>query len=164
MDIKVTEIDWAVMEKALTQAKEGRLHILDCMDKDTASSLSGLSAREELHEFAPRMETLLVKPDRIRDIIGPGGKVIRAIQETTGAKIDVEDSGQVTVFGLDGASVAQAMAMVDELTQEAEIGRKPSARGRTASSAGSRSWRRRTIRLRCSSISARSTSITEASA
>jgi polyribonucleotide nucleotidyltransferase len=123
MDIKVTEIDWDIMEKALAQAREGRLHILDCMDKDTASSLSGLAAREELHEFAPRMETLLVKPDRIRDIIGPGGKVIRAIQETTGAKIDVEDSGQVTVFGPDGASVAQAMAMVDELTQEAEIGR-----------------------------------------
>jgi polyribonucleotide nucleotidyltransferase len=123
MDIKVTEIDWDIMEKALAQAKEGRLHILDCMDKDTASSLSGLAARQELHEFAPRMETLLVKPDRIRDIIGPGGKVIRAIQETTGAKIDVEDSGQVTVFGPDGAAVAQAMAMVDELTQEAEIGR-----------------------------------------
>jgi polyribonucleotide nucleotidyltransferase len=123
MDIKVTEIDWDIMEKALAQAREGRLHILDCMDKDTADSLSGLSARTELHEFAPRMETLLVKPDRIRDIIGPGGKVIRAIQETTGAKIDVADSGQVTVFGPDGASVAQAMAMVDELTQEAEIGR-----------------------------------------
>jgi polyribonucleotide nucleotidyltransferase len=123
MDIKVTEIDWNIMEKALAQAKEGRLHILDCMDKDTATSLPGLAAREELHEFAPRMETLLVKPDRIRDIFGPGGKVIRAIQETTGAKIDVEDSGQVTVFGPDGAAVAQAMAMVDELTQEAEIGR-----------------------------------------
>jgi polyribonucleotide nucleotidyltransferase len=123
MDIKVTEIDWDIMEKALAQAKDGRLHILDCMDKDTASSLSGLSAREELHEFAPRMETLIVKPDRIRDIIGPGGKVIRAIQETTGAKIDVDDSGRVTVFGPDGAAVRQAMAMVDELTQEAEIGR-----------------------------------------
>ena len=123
MDIKVTEIDWAIMEKALGQAKQGRLHILDCMDKDTADELHGLGSREELHEFAPRMETLQVKPDRIRDIIGPGGKVIRAIQETTGAKIDVEDSGSVSVFGPDGASVAQAMAMVEELTQEAEIGR-----------------------------------------
>jgi polyribonucleotide nucleotidyltransferase len=123
MDIKVTEIDWDVMEKALAQAKAGRLHILDCMDKDTSSELSGLKAREELHAFAPRMEALQVKPDRIRDIIGPGGKVIRAIQETTGAKIDVEDSGRVTVFGPDNASVEQAMAMVNELTQEAEIGR-----------------------------------------
>ena len=123
MDIKVTEIDWDIMEKALGQAKQGRLHILDCMDKDTASELNGLNSRDDLHEFAPRMETLQVKPDRIRDIIGPGGKVIRAIQETTGAKIDVEDSGSVSVFGPDGASVAQAMAMVEELTQEAEIGR-----------------------------------------
>ncbi len=123
MDIKVTEIDWDIMEKALGQAKQGRLHILDCMDKDTASDLGGLNSREELHEFAPRMETLQIKPDRIRDIIGPGGKVIRAIQETTGAKIDVDDSGSVSVFGPDGASVAQAMAMVTELTQEAEIGR-----------------------------------------
>ncbi len=123
MDIKVTEIDWDVMEKALTQAKEGRLHILGCMDKDTSGELFGLKARKELHDFAPRMETLQVKPDRIRDIIGPGGKVIRAIQETTGAKIDVDDSGRVTVFGPDGAAVAQAMAMVNELTQEAEIGR-----------------------------------------
>jgi polyribonucleotide nucleotidyltransferase len=123
MDIKVTEIDWDVMEKALAQAKQGRLHILDCMQKDTASELGDLTARQELHDFAPRMETMMVKPDRIRDIIGPGGKVIRAIQETTGAKIDVEDSGKVSVFGPDGASVEQAMAMVGELTQEAEIGR-----------------------------------------
>jgi polyribonucleotide nucleotidyltransferase len=123
MDIKVKEIDWDIMEKALAQAREGRLHILDCMDKDTQEHLGGLSHREELHDFAPRLETLQVKPDRIRDIIGPGGKVIRAIQETTGAKIDVEDSGKVSVFGPDGASVEQALAMVNELTQEAEIGR-----------------------------------------
>ncbi len=123
MDIKVTEIDWNVMEKALAQARQGRLHILDCMRKETAEQLPDLLPREALHDFAPRMETMLVKPDRIRDIIGPGGKVIRAIQETTGAKIDVEDSGKVSVFGPDGASVQQAMAMVNELTQEAEIGR-----------------------------------------
>jgi len=123
MDIKVTEVDWDIMEKALAQAREGRLHILDCMEQDTQDSLGGLSARQELHEFAPRMETIAIKPDRIRDIIGPGGKVIRAIQETTGAKIDVDDSGRVSVFGPDGASVEQAMAMVTELTQEAEIGR-----------------------------------------
>ena len=122
MDIKVQQIDWDVMEKALAQARAGRLHILDCMDKDTPD-LQGLRPRTELHAFAPRMETLQIKPDRIRDIIGPGGKVIRAIQETTGAKIDVADSGKVTVFGPDSASVTQAMSMVNELTQEAEIGR-----------------------------------------
>jgi polyribonucleotide nucleotidyltransferase len=123
MDIKVKEIDWAVLEKALAQAREGRLHILDCMRKETAAELDGLKPREELHEFAPRLEVLFIKPDRIRDVIGPGGKVIRAIQETTGCKVDVEDSGRVSVFGPDSASVTQAVAMVDELTQEAEIGK-----------------------------------------
>ena len=123
MDIKVTQIDWDILENALAQARDGRLHILDCMKKETESELGGLLPRTELHEFAPRLEVLSIKPDRIRDIIGPGGKVIRAIQETTGAKIDVEDSGRVSVFGPDSASVEQALAMVQELTQEAEIGK-----------------------------------------
>ncbi len=122
MDIKVKEINWDILEKALTQAREGRLHILDCMRKDTEEKLHGLQPRAELHEFAPRLEVLFIKPDRIRDIIGPGGKVIRAIQETTGAKIDVDDSGRVAVFGPDADSVKVALSMVDELTQEAEIG------------------------------------------
>jgi polyribonucleotide nucleotidyltransferase len=123
MDIKVKEIDWAVLEKALAQARAGRLHILDCMDKETAAELHGLKPRSELHEYAPRLEVLFIKPDRIRDVIGPGGKVIRAIQETTGSKVDVEDTGRVSVFGPDAKAVAQAVAMVEELTQEAEIGR-----------------------------------------
>jgi polyribonucleotide nucleotidyltransferase len=122
MDIKVTQIDWDILETALAQARDGRLHILECMDKETTSELHGLQPRAELHEFAPRLEVLFVKPDRIRDIIGPGGKVIRAIQETTGAKIDVEDSGRVSVFGPDSSAVKLALAMVGELTQEAEIG------------------------------------------
>ena len=122
MDIKVTQIDWDILETALAQARDGRLHILNCMDDETKSDLNGLQPREELHEFAPRLEVLFVKPDRIRDIIGPGGKVIRAIQETTGAKIDVEDSGRVSVFGPDTAAVNLALSMVGELTQEAEIG------------------------------------------
>ena len=123
MDIKVTEIDWKVLEAALAQAREGRLHILDCMDSETREELNGLQPREQLHQFAPRLEVLSVKPDRIRDIIGPGGKVIRAIQETTGAKVDVDDSGRVSIFGPDAEAVARAQAMVEELTQEAEIGR-----------------------------------------
>ncbi len=123
MDIKVKQIDWDILTTAMNQAKDGRLHILDCMSKDTEKELAGLSPRAELHEYAPRLEVLQVKPDRIRDIIGPGGKVIRAIQETTGTKVDVEDSGRVSVFGPDAQSVQQAMSMVDELTQEAEIGR-----------------------------------------
>jgi polyribonucleotide nucleotidyltransferase len=123
MDIKIAEVDWDVMEKAMAQAREGRVHILDCMSKETAGELGDLSHRTELHEYAPRLEVIWVKPDRIRDIIGPGGKVIRAIQETTGAKIDVEDSGRVSVFGPDVEAVNRAQAMVEELTQEAEIGR-----------------------------------------
>ncbi|MED5262764.1 MAG: polyribonucleotide nucleotidyltransferase, partial [Myxococcota bacterium] len=112
MDIKVTQIDWDILETALSQARDGRLHILDCMNKETDAELHGLQPREQLHEFAPRLEVLFVKPDRIRDIIGPGGKVIRAIQETTGAKVDVEDSGRVSVFGPDADSVSRAQAMV----------------------------------------------------
>ena len=123
MDIKVKQIDWNVLEKALEQARAGRLHILDCMDRETAHELNGLKPRTELHKFAPRLEVLFIKPDRIRDVIGPGGKVIRAIQETTGAKVDVEDSGRVAVFGPDVESVNQAITMVNELTQEAEIGK-----------------------------------------
>ena len=123
MDIKIAEVDWDVMEKALSQAREGRLHILDCMQKDTADELGELAPRETLHEFAPRLEVIWVKPDRIRDVIGPGGKVIRAIQETTGAKIDIEDSGRCQVFGPDAEAVKRAQAMVEELTQEAEIGK-----------------------------------------
>ncbi|HIG72900.1 MAG TPA: polyribonucleotide nucleotidyltransferase [Myxococcales bacterium] len=123
MDIKVKEINWDILEKALAQAREGRLHILDCMNKDTEAELHGLKPRAELHDFAPRLEVLFVKPDRIRDIIGPGGKVIRAIQETTGAKIDVDDSGRCSVFGPNADAVKVALSMVEELTQEAEIGR-----------------------------------------
>jgi len=116
-------VDWEVMEKALAQAREGRLHILDAMRRDTEGELGDLAHRTELHEYAPRLEVMWIKPDRIRDIIGPGGKVIRAIQDTTGAKIDVEDSGRVSVFGPDVNAVDRAVAMVQELTQEAEIGR-----------------------------------------
>jgi polyribonucleotide nucleotidyltransferase len=123
MDIKIAEVNWEVMERALAQAREGRLHILKRMQEETAADLGALAHRTELHEFAPRLEVIWIKPDRIRDVIGPGGKVIRAIQETTGAKVDVEDSGRVAVFGPDVESVRRAQAMVEELTQEAEIGR-----------------------------------------
>jgi len=123
MDIKIRALDWEVMERALAQAREGRLHILDCMAKETQSELGGLQPRTELHEFAPRLEVLWIKPDRIRDLIGPGGKVIRAIQETTETKVDVEDSGRVAVFGPSADAVARALGMVEELTQEAEVGR-----------------------------------------
>jgi polyribonucleotide nucleotidyltransferase len=124
MDIKVRSVDWSVMERALEQARQGRLHILDRMEAETAGVLGGqFSHRTELADHAPRMAQMWIKPDRIRDIIGPGGRVIRAIQEATGVKIDVEDTGQVRIFSPDGPNLDRARAMVEELTQEAELGR-----------------------------------------
>ncbi len=124
MDIKVRSIDWAVMERALEQARVGRLHILDCMEAETRDVLGGkFEARTEVANHAPRMSALWIKPDRIRDIIGPGGRVIRAIQDATGAKIDIEDNGEVKVFAPDRDQLDRARAMIEELTQEAEIGR-----------------------------------------
>ena len=123
MDIKIESVDWAVMERALHQAQTGRFHILDCMESETRPELQNLSARPDLSPSAPRLEVIWIKPDRIRDIIGPGGRVIRAIQDTTGVKIDVEDSGRVTIFSPDFDALERGRAMVQELTQEAEIGR-----------------------------------------
>ncbi len=123
MDIKIRSVDWEVLASALDQAREARLHILDCMQQDLESVLPGLESRSELSRWAPRVDVIWIKPDRIRDVIGPGGKVIRAIQETTGAKIDIEDSGQVTLFSPDLDALSRARQMVEELTQEAEIGR-----------------------------------------
>ena len=107
----------------MEQAREGRLHILECMRSETEAQLGDLEARTELHEYAPRLEVIWIKPDRIRDIIGPGGKVIRAIQETTGAKIDVEDSGRCMIFAPDSASLKACQGMVEEITQEPEVGK-----------------------------------------
>ena len=123
MDIKVTSLDWKVMEQALEQAHAGRLHILDCMERETAEELPGFKARSELSRYAPRVKVILIKPDRIRDVIGPGGKVIRAIQEETSTNIDIDDTGQVTIFSPDSDALEAAEAMVKELTQEAELDR-----------------------------------------
>jgi polyribonucleotide nucleotidyltransferase len=123
MDIKLSSVDWKVMEQALEQAKAGRLHILDAMARETAAEFEDFQPRPELSRWAPRVQVIQIKPDRIRDIIGPGGKVIRAIQETTQTKIDVDDSGRVTIFSPDGDALAQAQQMVEELTQEAELDR-----------------------------------------
>ena len=123
MDIKIKSVDWKVMEEALAQARAGRLHILDCMERETADDFIGFEPRHELSRWAPRVRTIAIKPDRIRDIIGPGGKVIRAIQETTQTKIDVDDSGIVTIFSPDADALERAQSMVQELTQEAELDR-----------------------------------------
>jgi polyribonucleotide nucleotidyltransferase len=123
MDIKVKSVDWKVMEEALAQAREGRLHILDRMADETGDDFIGFEPRDELSPYAPRVQTITIKPDRIRDVIGPGGKVIRAIQETTQTKIDIDDSGVVTIFSPDSEALARAQQMVEELTQEAELDR-----------------------------------------
>ncbi len=123
MDIKIEGLDWAVMEKALEQAREGRLHILQRMAEETADQLPGFRPRTELSENAPRISVLWIKPDRIRDLIGPGGKVIRGIQETASAKVDVDDSGRVTIFAPNREALLKCQGMVEEVTQEAEIGR-----------------------------------------
>jgi polyribonucleotide nucleotidyltransferase len=121
MDIKIESVDWKVMEDALEQARAGRLHILECMESETRVDLDGFKARIDLSKWAPRLEVVTIKPDRIRDIIGPGGRVIRGIQEMSGAKIDVNDNGEVGIFAPDLESLQRARAMVDELTQDAEI-------------------------------------------
>jgi polyribonucleotide nucleotidyltransferase len=123
MDIKIRSVDWAVMEAALEQARAGRLHILDAMARDASVALPGFAPRAEPSDWAPRMHVIRIKPDRIRDVIGPGGRVIRGIQEMTGAKVDIEDSGVVNLFAPDLDSLRRAQAMVEELTQEAEIDR-----------------------------------------
>ncbi|MEM7408639.1 MAG: polyribonucleotide nucleotidyltransferase [Myxococcota bacterium] len=123
MDIKIRSVDWTVLERALDQARAGRLHILDCMEKETAGELVDFQPRTELSRYAPRVKMITIKPDRIRDIIGPGGKVIRGIQEATNTKIDIDDAGIVTIFSPDTAALELAEGMVTELTQEAELDR-----------------------------------------
>jgi polyribonucleotide nucleotidyltransferase len=117
MDIKIGGVTRAIMSKALEQARESRLHILGIMNGTIATPRSDLST------YAPRIVTIKIKPDRIRDLIGPGGKVIRGIVEETGAKIDVEDDGTVRVASADGPALQKALERVRAITAEAEVGR-----------------------------------------
>ena len=117
MDIKIEGITKETMTQALYQAKEGRRHILDLMRQTLPKP------REEISPLAPRIIVLYVNPDKIRDIIGPGGKVIRAIQEETGTKIEVEDTGKVVIASTDVQGGNQAKAEIQRLTQQAEVGR-----------------------------------------
>jgi polyribonucleotide nucleotidyltransferase len=123
MDLKVEGLSWDVMERALEQARQGRLHILDCMARETADELPGFKPRPQVRDSAPRVVVIWIKPDKIRELIGPGGKVIRGIQEATEAKIDIEDSGRCTIFAPSVESLQRAQAMVEEITQEPEVGK-----------------------------------------
>jgi polyribonucleotide nucleotidyltransferase len=116
MDIKIAGVNSQIMAEALSQAKKGRLHILDAM----AQTLS--QARAEMSPFAPRIIKIKINPDKIRDVIGPGGKIIRALVEETGCKIDVEDDGTVSIATSDSAAAEAAVARIRGLTAEAEIG------------------------------------------
>lgn len=116
MDIKIGGINAQIMQEALEQARKGRLHILERMNEAIKEP------REDLSPHAPRIITIKINPDRIRDVIGPGGKMIRSIVEETGAKIDVEDDGTVFIATADGDAAQAAVAKIRGLTAEAEVG------------------------------------------
>ncbi len=117
MDIKVGGISVGLMRKALEQARQARLEILDTMDRTLSAPRPGIS------QYAPRLFMLTIPTDKIRDLIGPGGKKIRSIIEATGVKIDVMDDGKVHVFATNGASADAALQMIREVTATAEIGK-----------------------------------------
>jgi polyribonucleotide nucleotidyltransferase len=116
MDIKIAGITEEIMKVALAQAKDGRLHILGEMSK----ALSG--SRAELGEFAPRIETMKIPTDKIREVIGSGGKVIREIVEKTGAKINIEDDGTVKIASSDGAKIKAAVNWIKSIASDPEVG------------------------------------------
>ena len=116
MDIKIAGITEAIMKEALTQAHDGRVHILGEMAKAMDAP------RGELGEFAPKIETISIPTDKIREVIGSGGKVIREIVEKTGAKVDISDDGTVKVSASDQEKIDAALKWIKSITQEAEIG------------------------------------------
>jgi len=116
MDIKVGGINAQIMADALQQAKKGRLHILQAMDQALSKP------REDMSPYAPRIIQIKINPDKIRDVIGPGGKIIRALVEETGAKIDVSDDGTISIATADSEAADAAVARIRGITAEAEIG------------------------------------------
>uniref|UniRef100_UPI001576326B S1 RNA-binding domain-containing protein n=1 Tax=Caulobacter sp. S45 TaxID=1641861 RepID=UPI001576326B len=117
MDIKIPGITEDIMRQALHQAQAGRLHILDEM----AKALSG--SRESLGEHAPKIETIKIPTDKIREVIGSGGKVIREIVEKSGAKVDIQDDGTIKVAASEQSKIDAAIKMIESITKEAEVGK-----------------------------------------
>ncbi|MFT7625726.1 MAG: polyribonucleotide nucleotidyltransferase, partial [Myxococcota bacterium] len=117
MDIKIDGLSRDTMAAALTQARDGRLHILERMDNHIAEPELDLSTH------APRIFTVVINPEKIRDLIGPGGKHIRSIVDTTGAQIDVTDDGKVNIAAVDGETAQRAVDLVRSYTEEAEVGK-----------------------------------------
>ncbi|MCW5959167.1 MAG: polyribonucleotide nucleotidyltransferase [Pyrinomonadaceae bacterium] len=116
MDIKVAGINAMILQEALEQARKGRLYILEIMKQAIDSP------REEISPYAPRIITMQIHPDKIRDVIGPGGKIIRSITEETGAKIDISDDGTINIATADGDAANAAVERIRALTAEAEVG------------------------------------------
>ncbi len=116
MDIKIGGINSMILSEALEQARKGRLHILNIMTQALDEP------RQELSQYAPRIITINIHPDKIREVIGPGGKIIRSITEETGAKIDIADDGTISIATADGEAAQAAIARIRAITAEAEIG------------------------------------------
>jgi polyribonucleotide nucleotidyltransferase len=117
MDIKITGVTREIMGQALAQARAGRLHILDQMEKVLAQP------RTDISRFAPRLYTLVIPKEKIRDVIGPGGKMIRSIIEETGCDIEIEDDGKVVIASPDEPAARRAIQMIERLTEVPEIGK-----------------------------------------
>jgi polyribonucleotide nucleotidyltransferase len=117
MDIKIQGITKEIMQVALAQAQEARLHILALMQEAASGP------REEMSAYAPRLYTFKINPEKIRDVIGKGGAVIRALTEETGTTIDIQDDGTITIAATSGEAAAAARARIDAITAEVEIGK-----------------------------------------
>jgi polyribonucleotide nucleotidyltransferase len=117
MDIKIDSLTFEQMEKALAQAKDGRIHILNEMEKTMKVP------RGQISDYAPRIETIQIKPEKVREVIGAGGKVIKAIIEATGVKINIEDDGKVHIAATDPAKTKAAIKMIQDICAEAEVGK-----------------------------------------
>jgi polyribonucleotide nucleotidyltransferase len=117
MDIKITGVTREIMRRALSQARDGRLEILEHMRRAIPAS------RGDISPYAPRIITIQINKDKIRDVIGPGGKMIRSIVERTGCKIEVQDDGRVDIASTDEAAAQKAVEIIKELTAEAELGK-----------------------------------------
>jgi len=117
LDIKLTGVSMEVLEKALNQAKQARLHILEVMHRTLAAP------RPDLSKYAPRILTIMIHPDKIKDVIGPGGKMIHKIIEKTGVKIDIEDDGRVFIVTPNAEAAQKAKAIIEDITREVEVGK-----------------------------------------
>ena len=116
MDIKIHGIDREILTQALEQARIGRMHILGIMNEEISEP------RAELSPYAPRIMTMTINPDKIRDVIGSGGKVINKIIEETGVKIDIEDDGTIYIASEDGVAADKAKAIIEDIVKEVEVG------------------------------------------